>query len=125
MNRPEPMPILPSGTADAMLDALPHPVFMVGADDRVANANGAAEAFFEASLPMLRRHTLGDLVPFGSPLLALIDKPWIGREPKPPLAGAKVGGFCCPAPPGPRLPPRGQLVAGGFCCPVPPPTALT
>jgi len=74
MNRLEPMPTLPSGTADAMLDALPHPVIMVAADGRVANANAAAEAFFEASLPMLRRHVLGDLVPFGSPLLALIDQ---------------------------------------------------
>ena len=74
MNRLEPMPTLPSGTADAMLDALPHPVLMVAADGRVANANAAAESFFEASLPMLRRHTLGDLVPFGSPLLALIEQ---------------------------------------------------
>ncbi|HEY7663331.1 MAG TPA: nitrogen regulation protein NR(II) [Xanthobacteraceae bacterium] len=68
------MPILPSGTADAVLDALPHPVIMVSADGRVANANAAAEGFFEASLPLLRRHRLGDLVPFGSPLLALIDQ---------------------------------------------------
>ena len=68
------MPTLPSGTADAVLDALPHPVIMVSADGRVANANAAAELFFEASLPLLRRHRLGDLVPFGSPLLALIDQ---------------------------------------------------
>src|SRR6187399_190120 len=74
MSRLEPMPTLPSGTADAVLDALPHPVIMVSADGRVSNANAAAEAFFEASLPMLRRHSLGDLVPFGSPLLALIDQ---------------------------------------------------
>jgi two-component system nitrogen regulation sensor histidine kinase GlnL len=68
------MPTLPSGTADAVLDALPHPVIMVSADGRIANANAAAESFFEASLPLLRRHKLGDLVPFGSPLLALIDQ---------------------------------------------------
>ena len=48
--------MLPSGTADAVLDALPHPVIMVAADGRIANANAAAEAFFEASLPLLRRH---------------------------------------------------------------------
>jgi two-component system nitrogen regulation sensor histidine kinase GlnL len=70
----EPMPVLPSGTADAMLDALPHPVIMISSDGRIANANAAAEAFFEASLPMLRRHAIGDLVPFGSPLLQLIDQ---------------------------------------------------
>ncbi len=70
----EPMPTLPSGTADAVLDALPHPVIMVSADSRIANANAAAESFFEASLQMLRRHVLDDLVPFGSPLLALVEQ---------------------------------------------------
>ena len=59
MSRHEPMPTLPSGTADAVLDALPHPVIMVAADGRIANANAAAESFFEASLPLLRRHLLG------------------------------------------------------------------
>src|SRR5262249_57806756 len=73
-SRHEPMPTLPSGTADAVLDALPHPVIMVAADGRIANANAAAESFFEASLPLLRRHMLGELVPFGSPLLALVDQ---------------------------------------------------
>ena len=68
------MPTLPSGTSDAVLDALPHPVIMVAADGQIANANAAAEAFFEASLPLLRRHRLRDLVPFGSPVLALIDQ---------------------------------------------------
>jgi two-component system, NtrC family, nitrogen regulation sensor histidine kinase GlnL len=70
---PMPMPI-PSGAADAVLDALPHPVIMVNSDGKIANANAAAESFFEASLPLLRRHRLRDLVPFGSPLLALIDQ---------------------------------------------------
>ena len=57
MNTMERMPI-PSGTADAVLDALPHPVIMINADDRIANANAAAESFFEASLPLLRRTIL-------------------------------------------------------------------
>ena len=61
----QPMPTLPSGTADAVLDALPHPVIMVAADGKIANANAAAESFFEASLPLLRRHSLQELVPFG------------------------------------------------------------
>ena len=74
MSRHEPMPTLASGTADAVLDALPHPVIMVAADGRIANANAAAESFFDASLPLLRRHMLRDLVPFGSPLLALIEQ---------------------------------------------------
>jgi two-component system, NtrC family, nitrogen regulation sensor histidine kinase GlnL len=74
MSHIEPTPVLPSGTADAVLDALPHPVLMVAGDGRIANANAAAESFFEASLPLLRRHVLRDLVPFGSPLLALVDQ---------------------------------------------------
>jgi two-component system nitrogen regulation sensor histidine kinase GlnL len=68
------MPTLPSGTADAVLDALPHPVIMVAAGGCIANANAAAESFFGASLPLLRRHLLRDLVPFGSPLLALVEQ---------------------------------------------------
>src|SRR5215470_12292193 len=72
--RPAPMHTLPSGTSDAVLDALPHPVIMVSADGHIANANAAAESFFEASLPLLRRNMLKDLVPFGSPLLALIEQ---------------------------------------------------
>jgi two-component system nitrogen regulation sensor histidine kinase GlnL len=74
MSRLESTPVLPSGTADAVLDALPHPVLMVAGDGYIANANAAAESFFEASLPLLRRHVLRDLVPFGSPLLALVDQ---------------------------------------------------
>jgi len=60
--------------ADAMLHALPHPVIMVSPDGKIADANVAAEQFFEASIPMLRRHNLRDLVPFGSPVLSLIDQ---------------------------------------------------
>jgi two-component system nitrogen regulation sensor histidine kinase GlnL len=64
---------LPSAT-DAMLHALPHPVIMIAPDGRIADANVAAEQFFEASIPLLRRHMLRDLVPFGSPLLTLVDQ---------------------------------------------------
>src|SRR5581483_10246929 len=61
-------------SADAILHALPHPVVMVAPDGRIADANVAAEQFFEGSASMLRRHLLRDLVPFGSPLLALIEQ---------------------------------------------------
>jgi two-component system nitrogen regulation sensor histidine kinase GlnL len=60
--------------ADAVLNALPHPVIMVASDGRIADANVAAEQFFEASIPVLRRHLVRDLAPFGSPLLALIEQ---------------------------------------------------
>ena len=70
---PTPTALLP-GSADVVFNALPHPVLMVRPDGKIAEANVAAEAFFEVSVPLLRRHELRDLVPFGSPLLALIEQ---------------------------------------------------
>ena len=64
----------PEGAADAILNALPHPVIIVAADGMVTEANVAAETFFESSISLLRRHTMRDLVPFGSPILALIEQ---------------------------------------------------
>jgi two-component system, NtrC family, nitrogen regulation sensor histidine kinase GlnL len=65
---------VPNGAAEAVLNALPHPIILVSADGRITDANAAAEAFFEASVSMLRRHLLRDVVPFGSPLLSLIEQ---------------------------------------------------
>src|ERR1700756_1815139 len=67
-------PLLAGTPADAVLNALPHPVIVVAADGKVVDANAAAEAFFEVSLPLLRRHLLRELVPFGSPLLLLVEQ---------------------------------------------------
>ncbi|MDQ0509199.1 two-component system sensor histidine kinase NtrB [Ancylobacter amanitiformis] len=63
-----------AATAEAVMNALPHPVFTVAGDDRLVDANVAAEAFFEASLAVLARHRLQEFVPFGSPLLALVEQ---------------------------------------------------
>ncbi len=60
--------------ADAVLNALPLPVITIAADGKIADANVAAEAFFEASVLLLRRQMLRELVPFGSPLLALVEQ---------------------------------------------------
>src|SRR5690349_554285 len=67
-------PLLAGTPADAVLNALPHPVIVVAPDGKVVDANAAAEAFFEVSLPLLRRHLLRELVPFGSPLLILVEQ---------------------------------------------------
>jgi two-component system, NtrC family, nitrogen regulation sensor histidine kinase GlnL len=67
-------PLLTVSAPDAVLNALPHSVIVVAPDGRVVDANAAAEAFFEVSLPLLRRQSLRDLVPFGSPLLTLIEQ---------------------------------------------------
>jgi two-component system nitrogen regulation sensor histidine kinase GlnL len=64
----------PHRTADAVLNALPLPVITIAADGKVADANVAAESFFESSVVFLRRQQLSDLVPFGSPLLALVEQ---------------------------------------------------
>src|SRR6187401_1692472 len=74
MTRVQAVAAMVNTPADAMLHALPHPVIMVSADGRIADANVAAEQFFEASTAMLRRHLLRELVPFGSPLLTLIEQ---------------------------------------------------
>ena len=65
---------LPLGAADAVLNALPLPVIIIESNGRIADANVAAESFFEASVLLLRRQMLRDLVPFGSPLLALVEQ---------------------------------------------------
>lgn len=58
----------------AILNALPHPVMLIGAGGKIIDANNAAEAFFEVSVLLLQRQSLKDLVPFGSPLLTLVDQ---------------------------------------------------
>lgn len=59
---------------DAVVNALPHPILVVGPTGRIADANAAAEGFFAISSALLRRQVVRDLVPFGSPLLSLIEQ---------------------------------------------------
>jgi two-component system nitrogen regulation sensor histidine kinase GlnL len=62
------------GASLALLDALPHPVLLVDGNGGIVEANSAAENFFQASKPVLRRHPLAYFIPFGSPLLSLVDQ---------------------------------------------------
>src|SRR4051812_14936823 len=67
----------PAATSDGaamVLNALPNPVLLIGPEGKIVDANMAAESFFEISTQFLRRQSLKELVPFGSPLLALIDQ---------------------------------------------------
>src|SRR5438309_10691646 len=64
----------PPTDSEAILNALPNPVLLIAPDGRIVDANMAAESFFEISTQFLRRQSLKELVPFGSPLLALIDQ---------------------------------------------------
>ena len=58
-------------TSAAIVNALPHAVVVLDGDDAVIAANDAAQAFFSASLSVLRKRPLSAFVPFGSPLLEL------------------------------------------------------
>jgi two-component system, NtrC family, nitrogen regulation sensor histidine kinase GlnL len=60
--------------AARLLNALPLPVLAVLPDGSIAEANAAAEGFFEMSRPVLRRQKLHSLVAQGSPLLALVEQ---------------------------------------------------
>jgi len=63
-----------SSDGPVILDALPHPIVLVAPDGVIESANMAAEIFLRASVAVLRRHPISDFVPFGSPLLTLIDQ---------------------------------------------------
>ncbi len=62
------------GSASILLDALPHPIIMIDGAGHVSDANSAAQDFFQASIAVLRRQPIAHFVPFGSPLLALIEQ---------------------------------------------------
>lgn len=59
---------------EQLLNALPHPVMVLGPENHFVYANAAAEAFLSTSLPMLKRVRLDDIVAFGCPLLSLIEQ---------------------------------------------------
>ncbi|MTI45759.1 two-component system nitrogen regulation sensor histidine kinase GlnL [Roseibium hamelinense] len=63
-----------SSDGPVILDALPHPVLLVAPDGVIESANMAAEIFMRSSVAVLRRHPISDFVPFGSPLLTLIEQ---------------------------------------------------
>jgi two-component system, NtrC family, nitrogen regulation sensor histidine kinase GlnL len=64
-----------------VLNTIRHPVVMVGADNLIIFANSEAEGYFKASLNIMSRNTLASYVPFGSPLLALVDQVRERRSP--------------------------------------------
>jgi two-component system, NtrC family, nitrogen regulation sensor histidine kinase GlnL len=57
---------------DAVMAAIPHPVLVIGADDRAVYANAAAEQFFSIGHTLLKRQTLAEMVGPSSPLVALV-----------------------------------------------------
>jgi len=64
-------------TADAaqiVLNTIRRPVIMISEEGFITFANADAEDFFRSSATMLARNTLSKLIPFGSPLLTLVDQ---------------------------------------------------
>ncbi len=59
------------GLSTAVLQALPQPVIVVDEERTVVFVNYAAETFFGASLSVLSRQRLDDLIAFGSPIITL------------------------------------------------------
>ncbi|HEU4804522.1 MAG TPA: nitrogen regulation protein NR(II) [Nitrobacter sp.] len=72
-SRAERSHIAPSD-GEAIVNALPNPVLLVAPDGKIVDANMAAESFFEMSAQFLQRQPLKEVIPFGSPLLTLIDQ---------------------------------------------------
>jgi two-component system nitrogen regulation sensor histidine kinase GlnL len=60
--------------AKFVLNAIRHPVIMINEDDHISFANWEAESFFGASSSHLARNRLDAYIPFGSPLLSLIEQ---------------------------------------------------
>src|SRR3979490_1930579 len=61
-----------TGREAAIVAALPMPIILVGPEYQLLHANQAAEQFFDMGVGLLLKQKLGDLLPFGSPLLQLI-----------------------------------------------------
>ncbi|GAB6844928.1 two-component system nitrogen regulation sensor histidine kinase GlnL [Methylorubrum rhodinum] len=58
--------------AESVLNALPLPVLTIGPDERILRVNHAAELFFDASAKVMQRGRLRDIIPFASPIIALV-----------------------------------------------------
>jgi two-component system nitrogen regulation sensor histidine kinase GlnL len=69
--------------SDAMrlLNALPLPVLAIDAAGRVREVNTAAENFFDMGRASLQRSRLVDLMPFGSPVLDLVEETMAAEAP--------------------------------------------
>ncbi|MEW9808090.1 nitrogen regulation protein NR(II) [Mesorhizobium sp. ZMM04-5] len=60
--------------AQILLNTIRRPVVMIGPEGNITYANADAEDFFRSSAAGLSRKTLEHFVPFGSPILALVDQ---------------------------------------------------
>ena len=75
MNKPE-TPVSAKGLdiCAVTLDALPHPVITVDAEGNILTTNLAGEHFFQSSSAYICKRRLDYFIPFGSPVLTLINQ---------------------------------------------------
>jgi two-component system, NtrC family, nitrogen regulation sensor histidine kinase GlnL len=74
MSNEETSKLAGNALAMAVLNAIQNPVVLVNAEGLIAFANWEAEAFFGASASHLARYKISTFIPFGSPLLELIEQ---------------------------------------------------
>jgi two-component system nitrogen regulation sensor histidine kinase GlnL len=59
-------------STDVLINALPDPLLVVDQSDRIRFANLASEQFFQSSAKVLQTQGLSEIIPFDSPLIALV-----------------------------------------------------
>ena len=63
-----------SDAAQIVLNTIQRPVIMIDTADYITFANADAEDFFRASAAVLAKNTLDWLIPYGSPVLSLVEQ---------------------------------------------------
>ncbi|MBX3531077.1 MAG: nitrogen regulation protein NR(II) [Rhizobiaceae bacterium] len=71
----------PADVTQLVLNTIRHPVIMVGPDNVITYINAEAEDFFRSSAAVLTKNKLAKFVPFGSPLLTLVEQVRERRSP--------------------------------------------
>jgi two-component system nitrogen regulation sensor histidine kinase GlnL len=74
MNLPAATVVDEPRAAEIVLNTIRRPVIMIDAEGLISYANADAEDFFRSSAAMLARNTLARFVPFGSPILTLVEQ---------------------------------------------------
>ena len=69
-----PAPVKAYDAAQIVLNTIRRPVIMIGPNNFITYANAEAEDFFRSSATVLARSELSKLLPFGSPILTLVEQ---------------------------------------------------
>ena len=88
-SHPEIQQTAQEGYADAirLLNALSQPILALDAAGHIRDVNNAAEHFFDMGRALLQRSRLDDIMPFGSPVLELVEEAISGQAP---ISGYKL-----------------------------------